>query len=106
MDGKHSTGRTRHPRDTAGALVPFAVTVDVVLMTILRSELRVFLIQHGTRPHPGEWALPGGLVMESEPLDGAALRMVDRRPGSDPTRATWSSWVPMATPRGIPEPVW
>ena len=54
----------------------FAVTVDAVLMTILRGELRIFLVQRGTPPHQGEWALPGGLVMQSEVLEAAALRMV------------------------------
>lgn len=76
MDGKHPDRRPRRPRVTAEDFATFAVTVDVVLMTILRGELRVFLVQRGTRPHRGTWALPGGLVMMSEALEDAALRML------------------------------
>ena len=81
MGGKHSRNFARHPRATAADFAAFAVTVDVVLMTILRGELRIFLIQRGMRPHQGEWALPGGLVMKSEPLEEAALRMVSEQTG-------------------------
>ena len=76
MDSKHSGDYRRPRRATAGDFASFAVTVDVVLMTILRGELRIFLVQRGTPPHQGEWALPGGLVMQSEALEAAALRMV------------------------------
>ena len=58
-------------------VAPFAVTVDVVLITILTGELRIFLIQRAGRPHLGEWARPGGLVMKFEPLEEAAIRIVD-----------------------------
>ena len=81
MGGRHSEHSARHRRATAESVAPFAVTVDVILMTILRGELRLFLIQRGTRPHLGEWALPGGLVMASEPLEEAALRMMHRETG-------------------------
>ena len=81
MGGRHSEHSARHRRVTAESFAPFAVTVDVILMTILRGELRIFLIQRGTRPHLGEWALPGGLVMTPEPLEEAALRMVHRETG-------------------------
>ena len=81
MGGRHSEHSARHRRATAESFAPFAVTVDVILMTILRGELRIFLLQRGTRPHLGEWALPGGLVMASEPLEAAALRMVHRETG-------------------------
>ena len=76
MDSKHSGDYRRRRRATAGDFASFAVTVDVVLLTILRGELRIFLVQRGTPPHQGEWALPGGLVMQSEALETAALRMV------------------------------
>ena len=81
MGGKHSGDFARHPRATAADFTAFAVTVDVVLMTILRGELRIFLVQRGMRPHQGEWALPGGLVMKSEPLEKAALRTVYEQTG-------------------------
>ena len=67
--------------DPDGTFAPFAVTVDIVLMTILRGDLRIFLIQRGTRPHLGAWALPGGFVMQSEPLDDAAQRILRQETG-------------------------
>ena len=53
-------------------------------MTILRGELRIFLIQRGTRPHLGQWALPGGLVMSSEPLEDTAQQILHEETGIPP----------------------
>ena len=53
---------------------PFAVTVDIALMTVVDRELRVLLIQRGEPPHLGEWALPGGFVLPDEDLGQAAAR--------------------------------
>jgi 8-oxo-dGTP diphosphatase len=41
------------------------VTVDVVIFTVLESELAVLVVQRpasGDEPHPGAWALPGGFI--------------------------------------------
>ena len=57
-----------------GAFVPFAVTVDIVLMTVVDCELKVLLIQRGRPPYEGAWALPGGFVEPDEDLDSAAAR--------------------------------
>ncbi|MDE2764459.1 MAG: NUDIX domain-containing protein [Gemmatimonadota bacterium] len=84
MDRKHSEDRARQRRAKGTRPSPFVVTVDIVLMTILRGELRIFLVQRGNRPHLGEWALPGGPVMSSEPLEEAALRIVDEEAGIPP----------------------
>lgn len=81
MGERHSHDYGRHPRATAADFAPFAVTVDAVLMTLLRGELRIFLVQRGTSPHRGQWALPGGLVMRAERLEEAALRMVHTETG-------------------------
>ncbi len=59
----------------------FAVAVDVVLMSIQQRELRILLVQRGTPPYRGGWALPGGLVMKSEPLEEAAQRVVYEQSG-------------------------
>lgn len=67
--------------DTSGDFATFAVTVDVVLMSILQRELRILLVQRGTPPYKGGWALPGGLVMRSEPLEEAAQRIVYEQSG-------------------------
>lgn len=53
---------------------PFAVTVDIALMTVVDRELRVLLIQRGEHPYLGEWALPGGFVRPDEDLGQAAAR--------------------------------
>ncbi len=53
---------------------PFAVTVDIVVMTVIEKELRVLLIQRGETPFLGRWALPGGFVKFEEDLADAAAR--------------------------------
>jgi 8-oxo-dGTP diphosphatase len=56
------------------AFEPFAVTVDVVLLTIVDRRLKVLLIQRGHPPFEGAWALPGGFVHPDEDLLDAAAR--------------------------------
>ncbi len=51
-----------------------AVTVDIVLFTIVGSELRVLLIKRRDPPFADMWALPGGFVRKGETLREAALR--------------------------------
>lgn len=53
---------------------PFAVTVDIVLLTIRQGRLAVLLVKRGVEPFKDSWALPGGFVREDESLDVAALR--------------------------------
>lgn len=53
---------------------PFAVTVDIVLMTVVDSELRALLIRRGKEPYEGAWALPGGFVDPEEDLADAVVR--------------------------------
>ncbi len=53
---------------------PFAVTVDIVVMTITESDLRVLLIRRAIPPFRDSWALPGGFVRPDEDLDTAAAR--------------------------------
>ena len=56
------------------AYPPFAVTVDIVVMTITESDLRVLLIRRAIGPFRDSWALPGGFVRPDEDLDTAAAR--------------------------------
>ena len=56
------------------AYPPFAVTVDIVIFTMLDSELHVLLVRRGNEPYAGKWALPGGFKTPSETLDEAAQR--------------------------------
>jgi 8-oxo-dGTP diphosphatase len=51
-----------------------AVTVDVIVLTLVEGELRVVLVQRGEEPFAGEWALPGGFIRADETLDEAAAR--------------------------------
>ena len=63
------------------AYPPFAVTVDIVLMTIVEAELRILLIRRGVGPFRDSWALPGGFVRVDEDLDAAALRELSEETG-------------------------
>ena len=51
-----------------------AVTTDVVLFTIRQRTLSVLLIQRGTPPCQGMWALPGGFLEIDEDLETCAKR--------------------------------
>ena len=57
------------------------VTVDIVIFTILKGRLKVLLIRRGIPPFKGEWAIPGGFVLESESLDQAARRELAEETG-------------------------
>ena len=53
---------------------PFAVTVDVVILTMSESRLHVLLVRRGVAPYQGMWAFPGGFKRPNETLDEAAAR--------------------------------
>jgi 8-oxo-dGTP diphosphatase len=52
----------------------FAVTVDVVILTMSDSRLHVLLVRRGVAPFEGMWAIPGGFKRPTETLDEAAKR--------------------------------
>lgn len=60
---------------------PFAVTVDLVVLTIRDRRLCVLLVQRGGEPYAGEWALPGGFVQPREGLRDAAYRELAEETG-------------------------
>jgi 8-oxo-dGTP diphosphatase len=66
-----------------GAYPAFAVTVDVVALTIRDGELHVLLIERGEPPYAGRLALPGGFV-RAETLDDAARRELAEETGLRP----------------------
>lgn len=53
---------------------PFAVTVDIVALTIRDRRLHVLIVERGVEPYAGLWALPGGFVKPEEGLTSAAVR--------------------------------
>ncbi|WP_439664547.1 NUDIX hydrolase [Lentzea sp. HUAS TT2] len=53
---------------------PFAVTVDLVVLTVRGDELCALLVRRGEAPYRGRWALPGGFVQVAESVDAAAGR--------------------------------
>ncbi len=52
----------------------FAVTVDVVILTMAAGTLNVLLVRRGEDPYEGMWAIPGGFKRPNETLDEAAKR--------------------------------
>ena len=53
-----------------------AFSVDCVIFGYHEKQLKVLLIERGTEPFEGFWALPGDLVYPLEDLDGAASRVL------------------------------
>lgn len=53
---------------------PFAVTVDLVVLTVRRHALCALVVRRGETPFQGRWALPGGFVRMDEDLGSAAAR--------------------------------
>ncbi|MFF8840005.1 NUDIX domain-containing protein [Streptomyces sp. NPDC015130] len=63
------------------AFEPFAVTVDLAVLTVREERLHVLLVQRGQEPHAGEWALPGGFVLPRESAETAARRELAEETG-------------------------
>jgi 8-oxo-dGTP diphosphatase len=57
------------------------VTVDIVIFTIQSGTLRVLLVKRAATPFQGQFAIPGGFVLEDEDLDQAALRELREETG-------------------------
>lgn len=62
---------------------PFAVTVDIVIMTVQPPAVEVLLITRDEKPEKGLLTLPGGFVAIEEDLAEAAQRKLHDKTGLD-----------------------
>ena len=83
------TTETPDPRAAPGydpsQFPAFAVTVDVVILTMSDGRLHVLLVRRGVEPFEGMWAIPGGFKRPIETLDEAAHRELAEETGVDAT---------------------
>ncbi|MER7719069.1 NUDIX domain-containing protein [Streptomyces flaveolus] len=63
------------------AFEPFAVTVDLAVLTLRASALHVLLVERGQEPYAGRWALPGGFLLPEESAERAARRELAEETG-------------------------
>ncbi|HUG63929.1 MAG TPA: NUDIX domain-containing protein [Gaiellaceae bacterium] len=59
----------------------FAVTVDIVILTMSAGALHVLLVRRGEDPFEDFWAIPGGFKRPNETLDEAAHRELREETG-------------------------
>lgn len=81
---------------------PFAVTVDLVVLTIRDEALHALVVQRGEEPYAGQWALPGGFVHEDEDLDDAAVRELHEETGLSRDDVHLEQLASFGTPRRDP----
>ena len=65
----------------ASSFPSFAVTVDVVILTMVGGRLHVLLVRRHADPYADAWALPGGFKRTDETLDQAAARELREETG-------------------------
>lgn len=78
------TGSGQRPAGYDPSQFPaFAVTVDVVILTMSDARLHVLLVRRGEDPFKDMWAIPGGFKRPAETLDEAARRELVEETGVD-----------------------
>ncbi|MFK0171459.1 NUDIX hydrolase [Streptomyces sp. NPDC090306] len=63
------------------AFEPFAVTVDLAVLTLRAGVLHALLVERAQEPYAGHWALPGGFVLPDESAETAARRELAEETG-------------------------
>jgi len=71
------------PGYDASKFPAFAVTVDMVILTMAEGVLHILLVRRGQEPFKGMWAIPGGFKRPEETLDEAARRELSEETGVD-----------------------
>jgi len=54
-----------------------ALTVDIIVFTIIKDNLNILLIKRKNKPYKNKWALPGGFVDSKENIKKAAIRELE-----------------------------
>lgn len=82
----------------------FAVSVDLVLLTLGQEELQLLTIRRRQAPHRGKTALPGAFVQPRESLEAAVARTLQDEGGLSPNELHFeqlsSFGSPSRDPRG------
>lgn len=81
---------------------PFAVTVDLVVLTIREGTLTVLLVTRGEAPALGSRALPGGFVRADEDLSAAAARELFEETGLNYSKVHLEQLASYGAPRRDP----
>ena len=79
-----------------------AITVDLVVLTVVRHELTVLLVRRAAPPYRGRWALPGGFVHDDEDLLDAAGRELEEETGLESVRGHLEQLATYGAPRRDP----